>query len=180
MRFFSSIRLVLLGVWLGAACFFIAVAQSVFALTTNNEAITREIAGIVVNRTLAILNYGGLGIGVFLLITSLIGTGTLNRAWVWIERFLLLILAGACAVGQFVIATWMMFLRGEMGGKPISEIAPDDPLLIRFGQLHQYSRWVLIVAMSAAFLAFLIIANRKFIGKDKAANATDLQNEFKF
>jgi hypothetical protein len=34
--------------------------------------------------------------------------------------------------------------------------------------------------MSAAFLAFLIIANRKFIGKDKAANATDLQNEFKF
>jgi hypothetical protein len=168
----------LLGVWLGAACFFIAVAQSVFALAAN-ESITREVAGIVVNRTLAILNYGGLGIGVFLLITSLIGTGTLNRAWVWIERFLLLLLAGACAVGQFVIAQWLLYLRLEMG-KPLSEMTPDDPLLIRFGQLHQYSSWVLIAAMSAAFLAFLIIANRKFTGKDKAANATDLQNEFKF
>jgi hypothetical protein len=178
MRFFSSIRLVLLGVWLGAACFFIAVAQSVFALAAN-ESITREVAGVVVNRTLAILNYGGLGIGVFLLITSLIGTGALNRFWVWVERFLLLLLAGACAVGQFVIATWMMYLRGEMG-KPISEMAPDDPLLIRFGQLHQYSSWVLIIAMTTALLTFFIIANRKFIGKDKAANATDLQNEFKF
>jgi hypothetical protein len=178
MRFFSSIRLVLLGVWLGAACFFIAVAQSVFALA-GGEAITREVAGVVVNRTLAILNYGGLGIGVFLLITSLVGTGTLNRAWVWIERFLLLILAGACAVGQFVIAQWLLYLRLEMG-KPIDQVALDDPMRIQFNQLHGYSVWVLIVAMSAAFLAFLIIANRKFVAKEKAANAVDLKNEFKF
>jgi hypothetical protein len=174
MRFFSSIRLILLGVWLGAACFFIAVAQSAFTVLP-----AREMAGMVVNRTLAILNYSGLIIGVVLIITSLVGTGALSRFWLWVERFLLLILAGACAVGQFVISQWLMFVRLEMG-KPIDEVALDDPLRVQFNHLHEYSVWILIGAMAAAFLGFLIIANRKFTAKDKAANATDLQNEFKF
>lgn len=164
----------MLGVWLGAACFFIAVAQSAFTVLP-----AREMAGAVVNRTLAILNYSGLAIGVLLIITSLIGTGALNRFWVWVERFLLLLLAGACAVGQFVVSQWLMYVRLEMG-KPIDEVALDDPLRIQFNQLHQYSTWVLFAAMAAALLAFLIIANRKFAIKEKAANATDLQNEFKF
>lgn len=163
----------MLGVWLGAACFFIAVAQSAFTVLP-----AREMAGAVVNRTLAILNYSGLAIGVLLIITSLIGTGALNRFWVWLERFLLLLLAGACAVGQFVISQWLMYVRLEMG-KPIDEVALDDPLRVQFNQLHQYSTWVLFAAMAAALLAFLIIANRKFAIKDKSDPAA-LGSEFKF
>ena len=177
MRFFSSIRLALLGVWLGASCFFIVVAQSVFALV-RAETITSDMAGAVVNRTLAMLNYGGIGIGVLLIITSLIGTGALNRFWVWVERFLLLLLTGACAAGQFVISLWLMSVRAEMG-RPLSEVAADDPLRIRFDQLHQYSTWVLLAAMAAALLAFLIIANRKFAIKEKTDPAA-LGSEFKF
>lgn len=173
MKFFTSIRLVLLGVWLGAACFFIAVAQSAFAVLP-----AREMAGLVVNRTLAILNYSGLAIGVLLIITSLLGLKTYNKFWVWTERFLLLIVAGACAVGQFVISQWLLLVRLEMG-KPIDEIALEDPLRIQFNQLHQYSVWVLMAAMIAALLAFLIISNRKFgVVKEKAADP--LQNDFKF
>jgi len=174
MRFFSSIRLVLLGVWLGAACFFIAVAQSAFAVLP-----ARELAGAVVNRTLAILNYSGLAIGVVLIVTSLIGTGALGRFWVWVERFLLLILAGACAVGQFVISQWLMYVRLEMG-KPIDEVPLDDPLRVQFNHLHEYSVWVLIIGMAAAFLAFLIIANRKFAGREKASDPLAMPGEFKF
>lgn len=173
MKFFTSIRLVLLGVWLGAACFFIAVAQSAFAVLP-----AREMAGLVVNRTLAILNYSGLAIGVLLIITSLLGLKTYNKFWVWTERFLLLIVAGACAVGQFVISQWLLLVRLEMG-KPIDEIALEDPLRIQFNQLHQYSVWVLMAAMIAALLAFLIISNRKF-GAVKEKAADPLQSDFKF
>jgi hypothetical protein len=172
MKFFTSIRLVLLGVWLGAACFFIAVAISAFSVLP-----AREMAGLVVNRTLAILNFSGLAIGVLLIITSLVGTKTVGKFWVWIERFLLLILAGACAVGQFVISQWLLLVRLEMG-KPIDEVAVEDPLRIQFNQLHQYSEWVLMAAMIAALVAFLIISNRTFgAGKEKAADP--LKDEFK-
>jgi hypothetical protein len=156
MRFYSSIRLALLGIWLGAACFFIAVAQSAFVVLPS-----REMAGLIVNRTLAILNYSGLAIGILLIVFSLIGNGAAAKFWVWLERFLLLIVAGACAVGQFVIAQWLLYLRLEMG-KPIDEIAMDDPLRLRFNTLHEYSVWLMMIAMIAAFIAFFIIANRKF------------------
>ena len=62
MKFFSDLRLLLLCLWLGAAVFFIAVAESAFAVLPQHE-----LAGAVVNRTLAILNYSGLIISVVLL-----------------------------------------------------------------------------------------------------------------
>ena len=179
MKFFTSIRLVMLGVWLGAACFFIAVAASAFAVAENstNVQLGREMAGALVNRTLAVLNFSGLAIGVLLIITSLVGTKTLGKFWVWTERFLLLILAGACAVGQFVISQWLLLVRLEMA-KPLEEIALDDPLRIQFNQLHQYSQWVLLAAVIAAFVAFLIIANRNS-GAIKEKAVDPLKDEFK-
>ena len=173
MRFFSSIRLVTLGLWLGAAVFFIFVAQSAFTVLP-----TRELAGVIVNRTLAIVNFGGMGIGLLLILTSLLGTPSLHRFWLWIERFLLLILTAGCAVGQFVISQWLSIVRSEMG-KPIDEVALEDPLRIQFNTLHEYSVWVLMAAMIAALLAFFIISNRKYtvVVKDKPADP--LLNDFK-
>ena len=131
MKFFSDIRLLLLAIWLGAAVFFIAVAQSSFAVLPQ-----RELAGAVVNRTLSILNYAGLGISVILILTSLVGGSSVSKVWLWIERFLLLIVAAACAVGQFVIGLMLMSVRSQMG-RPIDEVALDDPLRIQFNTLHQ-------------------------------------------
>ena len=89
MKFFSDLRLLLLGIWLGSAVFFIGVAQSAFAVLPQ-----RELAGAVVNRTLAILNYGGLAIALVLILTSFVAAKNTNRISVWSERFLLLIVAG--------------------------------------------------------------------------------------
>lgn len=52
MKFFSDIRLLLLAIWFGGAIFFIGVAQTAFAVVPD-----RELAGAVVGRSLAILNY---------------------------------------------------------------------------------------------------------------------------
>lgn len=177
MKFFSDIRLLLLAIWLGAAVFFIAVAQSSFAVLPQ-----RELAGAVVNRTLTILNYGGLGISVFLILSSLVGGSTVSKLWLWIERFLLLIIAAACAVGQFVIGLMLISVRSQMGGRPIDEIAVEDPLRIQFNTLHQYSEWVLLTAMAAALIVFFIIANRKFgvVSKISGVSGETTSDPFNF
>jgi len=174
MKFFSDLRLLLLCLWLGAAVFFIAVAQSAFAVLPQHE-----LAGAVVNRTLAILNYSGLIISVVLLATSFLHRTGVNRLWLWIERVLLLVVAAACAVGQFAIGFWLASVRAQIG-KPIDEIAADDPLRIQFDNLHEYSVWVLFAGMVAALLAFFIISNRKFgIAKKDPAAPYDFSKEFK-
>ncbi|HEX6125067.1 MAG TPA: DUF4149 domain-containing protein [Pyrinomonadaceae bacterium] len=175
MKFVSDLRLLLLSIWLGAAVFFIGVAQSAFAVLPQ-----RDLAGAVVNRTLSILNYGGLIIAVILILTSFIAARNLNRFSVWAERFLLLIIAAACAVGQFVIGFWLSMLRAQMG-RPVDEVAVDDPLRIQFNNLHEWSVWVLMAGMAAALIAFFIIANRRFgvMAKTSSTDPYDFSKEFK-
>jgi len=174
MKFISDIRLLILAIWLGGAVYFIGVAQSVFALIEQ-----RDLAGAVVNRNLSILNYSGIAIAVILILTSVLGTRNASKLWVWVERFLLLLLGAACVIGQFVIGFWLASVRSQIG-RPIEEVAADDPLRIQFNMLHQYSEWVLLTGMIAALLTFFIIANRKFVaGKPATADVYDFSKEFK-
>ena len=175
MKFFSDLRLLVLGLWLGAACFFIAVAQSAFAVLP-----AREMAGAVVSRSLMVLNLSGLAIALILLLTSLIAGKNVSRFLIWTERFLLLLIAALCAVGQFVIALWLSMIRTQMG-RPINEVAVDDPLRIQFNSLHQYSVWVLLAGMAAGLLVFFIISNRRFgaAAKSTTNDPYDFKKEFK-
>ncbi len=156
MNFFSDIRRLLLILWLGGACFFsFAVAPSAFSVLPS-----REIAGQLVSQTLAIVNYSGVVVGLILLASSFVAQGNANRFRLWAERFLLLILTLACAVGQFVIALWLSLIKGQIG-RPIDEVAADDPLRIQFNNFHQYSVWVLAAAMIAALIAYFLIARSR-------------------
>ncbi|MBK9154843.1 MAG: hypothetical protein IPM25_11605 [Chloracidobacterium sp.] len=178
MRFLNYLRLLLLGVWLGAAVFFIGVAQSAFALLP-----TRELAGSIVNRNLMFLNLAGLGIGVLLLLLSLVAARNSNRALLWAERFFLFVLAGACAVGQFVIALWLQLTKAQMGGVPIDQVAVDDPLRVQFNAIHEYSVWVLAAGMFAALVAFFVAAFRHSAtggsGSATTSDPFDFSKEFK-
>ena len=177
MRFLTDFRLLLLGLWLGAAIFFIGVAQTAFSVLPS-----QELAGAIVGRNLAILNLSGLAIAVALFLTSLIGANA-KRFWLWAERLLLLVIAAACAGGQFVIALWLQFTRAQMG-KPIDELAADDPLRIQFSNLHNYSEWVMMTAMIAALAAFFVMANRRgaaaaSLSKTTTSDPFDFSKEFK-
>jgi Domain of unknown function (DUF4149) len=170
MKFLANVRLLLIGLWLGAAVFFsFGIAPGAFAVLP-----THELAGMMVSRSLLIINIGGLIIGLILLASSFVGVIGANRFLLWTERFSLLILTAACAVGQFVIGLWLTFVKAEMG-KPIDEIALDDPLRLKFNNLHEYSVWVLVAAMIAALIAFFLIAGKS----DKKVIVED-KNEFKF
>jgi hypothetical protein len=153
MKVLSNIRVLLIGLWLGAACFFsFAVAPSAFAVLP-----TRDLAGSVVSRTLAIVNISGLIIGLILLASSFVRQIGANRLRLLSERALLVIFTIACGVGQFVIALWLAYVRSQIG-RPVDELAVEDPLRIRFNDLHQYSVWVMLAAMLTALVLFFVMA----------------------
>jgi hypothetical protein len=113
----------------------------------------------MVNRTLAIINYSGFIIGLVLLASSYVSRQGINRLKLWLEQGLLLLLTASCSFGQFVIAARLSNLRGEIG-RPIDEIAVDDPLRIAFNDLHGYSVAILMTAMIAAIIAFFLLVRR--------------------
>lgn len=155
MKIIADFRTLLVALWLGAALFFsFAVAPSVFSVLPS-----RELAGSVVNRTLAIVNYSGIVIGLILLAGSYVSRQNVNSVKLWLERGLLLLLTAACAFGQFVIGARLANLRQQIG-RPIDEVAIDDPLRIAFNDLHGYSVTILSVALISALIAYFLLANR--------------------
>lgn len=178
MKFLSNARLLLLGLWLGAAVFFsFAVAPSAFAVLASREA-----AGAMVSRSLMIVNIGGLAIGLILLATSFAGTIAARRILLWAERILLIMLPAACAIGLFIGSFWLPSIKAQMG-RPIDEVALDDPLRLQFNNLHEYSVWTLILGMLAAIIAFFLIAGKSGVVPPAAAKTTsdpfDFSKEFK-
>lgn len=154
-RLLHGLRLLVVAVWLGSAVFFAAaVAPSAFAVLPS-----RELAGAVVARTLTILNVGGFVAGLLLLAGALAGR-RLVRWYSWIaEVAALAVLTAATFVGQFVISARMSALRVQMG-RPIEEVAADDPLRVAFNALHSNSVTALSVAMLAAAVALFLVARR--------------------
>lgn len=170
MKFVSNVRLLLMGAWLGAACFFsFAVAPSAFSVLEN-----RELAGSLVSRTLMIVNLSGLAIGLILLASSFIKRPDRAPIWNLTEKFLLVIFTLACAVGEFVVSVWLRLVRTQ-AGRPIEDLAAEDPLRMQFNNLHQYSVWIMLGAMIAALILFFLIGK----GANKSI-AVENKNEFKF
>ncbi len=161
MAILNDLRLLLLGLWLGAAVYFSSVvAPSVFSvLRAFQLPNVGEIAGTLVTRTLSVVNVSGFIIGLFLLVTAFaLGKGLGKRSF-FLELASLLVMAVSTGVGQWVIAAKMRALRVAMV-LPIDQVPIDDPRRVAFNRLHGYSVTALSIAMIAALIAFLIIAYR--------------------
>ncbi|MEZ5306186.1 MAG: DUF4149 domain-containing protein [Pyrinomonadaceae bacterium] len=156
MKIIAKLELLLIAMWLGAACFFsFATAPSAFVVLP-----TTDLAGNLVNRTLMILNVSGLIIGLLVLVTSFIPRNYGGAFWAWARRFFLFLMVVGCGGGQFVVGYWIALLRLQIG-KPVDQLAATDPMKIRFDQLHQASVWVLMAAMAAALIAYFFISKRE-------------------
>jgi hypothetical protein len=148
-------RLLLLGMWLGAAVFFsFAVAPSAFAVLP-----ARELAGAIVTRTIGVVNAGGFALALALLATAFAQRGAATRRARAVEVIALALVALGTGVGYWVIAARMAALRVAMG-RPVDEVAATDPLRLAFNSLHGYSVAAMTTAMLAAVVAFILIARR--------------------
>jgi hypothetical protein len=154
-----DVRLLLVALWLGGAVFFsAAVAPSVFSvLRARNVVYANEAAGTIVTRTLSILNTGGLIIALLLLASAFLFRQGVKRRAFLTETVSLVVVAIATGAGQWVIAARMLSLRAAMG-RPIDDVAADNPLRISFNSLHEFSVAALGVAIIAAAVALLVIA----------------------
>ena len=152
-----QLRILLLGVWLGAAIFFgAAVAPALFGVLRGaGLANANELAGSIVTRLLAIINQGGFEIALFLFVTAFFVNRHKSRLARWAEVISLAIMAIMTAVNHFVISARMLELRRAMGGQ-IDKVSPIDPLRLGFDSLHWYSVRVMMVAMIAGLVAFVI------------------------
>lgn len=149
-----QLRLLLLGMWLGAALFFGAgVAPTLFkVLRGAGLANANELAGSIVTRLLGIVNQGGFEIALFLFVTAFFVNRNQSRLARLADVISLAIMAIMTGVGHWVIAARMSALRAAMQ-LPIDHIAPDDPRRIEFDNLHRYSVLLLSIAMFAALAA---------------------------
>lgn len=157
----NQMRTFLLAAWLGAAIYFSAVvAPSVFGvLRSFSLANANEIAGTIVTRTLSVVNASGFILSLLLLTTTLVLRKKYGRTPLLLQIALLMIVAAATGLGEWVIAARMRGLRAAMHGQ-IDQVALSDPNRIEFAALHSYSVSALGIAMIAALLAFFVIANR--------------------
>lgn len=151
-----DVRLLLIALWLGGALFFsVAVAPSAFAVLP-----TRDLAGRVVSRTLSIVNVGGFLVSLIVLATAFVaGRASKRRRAFYMELAALGLVVATTAVGQWIIGARLAALRAAMG-RPVDELAQNDPLRVAFGSLHGYSVLALGVGMLAALAAFLLMARR--------------------
>lgn len=157
-----QVRLLLLGVWLGAAIFFgAAVAPSLFSvLRAAGLANANELAGAVVSRLLAVVNKGGFEIALFLLITGWFVNRARSRLAQVAEMISIAIMAIMTSINQWVIAARMLDLRWSMGGA-LDQVTAADPRRVEFESLHRYSVILMAVALIAGLVAFILASRRE-------------------
>ncbi|HEX8920218.1 MAG TPA: hypothetical protein VF766_01995, partial [Pyrinomonadaceae bacterium] len=125
-----------------------------------NVPYANEAAGSIVTRTLSVVNTSGFILALLLLLSAFLFREGVKRRSLTLETISLAVVGIATGVGQWIIAARMLALRTAMG-RPIDEVAVDDPLKMSFNSLHGYSVMALGIAIIAAAVALLLIARRK-------------------
>jgi hypothetical protein len=154
--FIRQLRLLLLGLWLGAAIFFgAAVAPALFGVL-RDAGLTNanELAGSIVTRLLGFINRGGIEIALFLLVTAFFVNRNRSRFAQVAEVISIAIMAIMTGVSNWIISARMLALRASMG--TIDQVSPTDARRIEFDSLHRYSVRVMAVALVAGLVAFVI------------------------
>jgi ABC-type transport system involved in cytochrome bd biosynthesis fused ATPase/permease subunit len=152
-------RLLLLGLWLGAAIFFSAVvAPTMFGVLRGAQlANASELAGTMVTRLLSTINRGGFEIALFLLVTGYFMNKRGSRPARYTEAISLAIMAIMTGVSHWIISARMLALRAAMQA-PIDQVAAGDPRRAAFDALHGYSMAAMGVALIAALIAFVMMS----------------------
>jgi hypothetical protein len=149
-------RLLLLGLWLGAAIFFgAAVAPALFdVLRGAGLENANELAGSIITRLLAFINRSGVEIGLFLFVTAFFVNRSRSRLVQVAEVISVAIMAIMTGINLWIISARMAALRASMGS--IDSIVPADGRRVQFDYLHRYSVAAMGIAILAGLVTFLV------------------------
>jgi uncharacterized membrane protein len=135
MTIARTLLLLALTVWVGGITYFsFVVAPSAFAVLP-----TRQMAGVVVSRTLGAMHWIGLVCGVVIYGSQL--ALDYHRAGYMqffnLRQVVVLLMIAATLFSLFVITPKMTSLRADM--KEIDTVPHDDPRRVEFNKLHRWS-----------------------------------------
>jgi hypothetical protein len=148
VRFLMMLSLV---IWLGGLIFFAFVlAPTVFSVLP-----TRNLAGMVVSRSLAMLHWIGLFCGIAYLVFSMLLARLSGASQPFgVRQALVVLMIALVLISQFAIAGRMNELRAQMG--VIDNVAPDDARRVEFNRLHGWSTRaegaILLLGLAVLFL----------------------------
>jgi hypothetical protein len=153
MRFLlRSLVLLLLVLWVGGSMFFPIVAASAFSVLPIHQ------AGLVVGKSLPILQFEGLVAGALLIL--FLALGQRIRAFsrnVIAPIILVAIMMGLTAFSQFSIIPRMQNARIEAGGN-IESVPRTNPYRAEFDRLHREDVKVFEIVLISGIVATLAVA----------------------
>lgn len=134
MSFLRYIKLLSLSLWIGSFFFFaVVVAPALFSVLPS-----RQLAGMVVTRSLNNLHWIGIACGLIFLLCSVLLALVHGGSGPFHPRDLLLVVMMAITLSaHFGIERHMNAMRTEMG--TIDQVPHDDPRRVEFNRLHVWS-----------------------------------------
>lgn len=143
-----SIRVSLVGLWLGVMVSFSWIVAPVAFSVLSNPAL----AGNIVSRHLMVTEWIGIGLGTILLALLWRESRTEGTRQGWrVEAGLLLSMVGAMALSRAWVSRTLHQIRLEFGER-LQTLPPDDPTRQTFDLLHQVSVGLMGWTMLAAVL----------------------------
>ena len=151
IRFLMLLSLV---VWVGGIIFF----AFVLAPTVFHPGVlpSRQLAGALVSRSLAILHGIGLTCGIVFLITSLVDSHLITglAAPFALRNVIVLTMIALTVLSMYSVSTRLSALRQDMVF--IDDVPHDDPRRVEFDRLHEWSTRlegaVLLLGLAVIFL----------------------------
>ncbi len=135
MSFLRFLMFLSLIVWIGGLIFFPVVAQTAFSVLP-----TRNLAGMIVGRSLTILHWMAIASGIIFLISSLIynrlTTGSMHAFGA--RNILICLMLLLTLISQFGIIPRMNALKASMPAE-IDAVPLDNPARVQFDALHVWS-----------------------------------------
>lgn len=152
----AKLRLAIVSLWLGLMLMFsVGVAPAAFSVLREQQ----RKAGDIVNLALGGTEIAGIVLGVVLLALLFLSKEQRGKLFK-IEAALLALMTLSMLVSKFVVSARLHSMR-EQFGEALQTMAATDPAKVAFGQLHQYSVWLMSVAMLGALvLVGLLIRNQ--------------------
>jgi hypothetical protein len=148
LQFFS------LGTWVGNILYFsFVVAPGAFSVLPS-----RDVAGAVVNYSLARLHLIGIVAGVIYLVATAVAGKSL-AALAEPAAILVFVMVVFTMASQYGVIPRMEALRLQMGS--VDATAAGNPLRVAFDRLHQYSVWLEIAVLLSGLVALFLSARPK-------------------
>ncbi len=147
LQFFS------LGTWVGSILYFIVITAGIFPVVNNND-----LTGTLVGYALGRLHTMGILAGVVYLLSTAAREKSVG-AVVQPAALLVFLMIVCTMISQYGVIARMDLLKLRMGS--VTATAADNPLLVAFNRLHQYSVRLEGVVLLSGLAALFLTARQK-------------------